>query len=118
MTGVVVNAGICGFTATIKISKIAKRKVDIKIISDCEMVIKLSESIPELDTRDVLKPGAASEVHHQASIHALHTACPVPVAILKAIEVEMGMALARDVMIHFETSERDRLPFKNPVKSK
>ena len=34
-----------------------------------------------------------------AAKHRLHAACPVPVGILKAIEVEAGLALPADVSI-------------------
>ncbi|MBI4316389.1 MAG: hypothetical protein HY679_10665, partial [Chloroflexi bacterium] len=32
-----------------------------------------------------------------------HTACPIPAAILKAIEVEVGIALPKDVTITFSS---------------
>jgi hypothetical protein len=31
--------------------------------------------------------------------YCTHAACPVPVGIIKAVEVEMGMALPMDVII-------------------
>ena len=105
MTKVVINPGICGFTATIEVSQAFKRRVSINITSDCEQVANLGESLTEVDSWDVLKARGDSEVDMQASKHKLHPTCPVPTGILKAIEVEAGLALARDAVIHFETSE-------------
>jgi hypothetical protein len=34
-----------------------------------------------------------------AAKHCAHPACPVPVGIIKAVEVEAGLALAADVTI-------------------
>jgi hypothetical protein len=34
-----------------------------------------------------------------ARVHCLHPACPVPAGIIKAVEVEAGMALPKDAAI-------------------
>jgi len=106
MTRVVVDPGICGITATIEVVKVSKRKVRVKITSDCEVVTKMGESLVELDQWDALKPLLHSEVYQCASECSLHTTCPVPMAILKAIEVEAGLALPRPVLVQFESPER------------
>jgi hypothetical protein len=31
--------------------------------------------------------------------------CPVPIGILKAVEVELDLALPKDVVIHFEDTD-------------
>ena len=107
MTKVVVHSGICGFTATIEVKKTDKRKVSINISSDCDKITELSESLTELDALDILRPKADFKIYAQALEHSLHMACPVPVGILKAIEVETGLALPCDAVIHFETAEPD-----------
>lgn len=107
MTKVVVHSGICGFTATIEAKKTDKWKVSIKISSDCDKVTELSESLTEVDALDILRPKADFKVYAQASEHSLHMACPVPVGILKAVEVETGLALPCDAVIHFETVKPD-----------
>jgi hypothetical protein len=45
-----------------------------------------------------------SVVYQSAARHIRHTACPIPAAILKAIEVEVGIALPQDVTITFSNS--------------
>jgi hypothetical protein len=104
MIRVVVNPGVCGFSTTIEVNKQEKRRVSIKIESGCENISSLSGSLKEMDMRDILKPRGENEVHVQASSHKLHAACPVPEAVIKAIEAELGLALPRDASIHFETS--------------
>ena len=107
MTRVIVKPGVCGFTTIIEIDKIDKQRLSCKIESDCQTVSALSEFLSEIDKWDVLKPRAESGVYLKLSEHPLHLSCPVPVGIIKAVEVEAGLALARDVSIHFETPGED-----------
>ena len=105
MTRVIVNPGICGFITTIEVAKISKQKVSVKIVSTCEMVNKLSDSLTELDKWQLFKPYSLCKVYRFASECSLHISCPVPIAILKAVEVEAGVALPRDATMRFETTE-------------
>jgi hypothetical protein len=98
-----VNAGICGYTADIVVRKRSKRIVEVKIESECEMVEALGEEIRELDwSKGVLETIATSDVYRAASKHLKHVDCPVPCAVLKAIEVEVGIALPKKVSIEIE----------------
>ena len=107
MTRAVVDPGICGKTVTIEVIRVGKRRVRIQITSDCEKVTKLGESCIELDQWEALKPQVDSQVYKCASECRLHGACPVPMAILKAVEVEAGLALPRPVHLYFETTEQE-----------
>lgn len=62
------------------------------------------DEVGELEWQDALEPLADSPVYKSALEHIKHPACPVLVAIVKAIEVEVGVALPRDVVIRFETT--------------
>ena len=104
MTKVTVTPGVCGFTTTIEIDKIDKKRLSCKIQSDCQLVAALAESLTEVDKFDVLKPKDQSGLYLKLTQQPLHLACPVPVGILKAVEVEAGLALPRDVNIHFEAA--------------
>ena len=106
MTRAVVNPGICGMSITVEVVKVGKQGVRVEITSDCKMMTKMGESLAELDLLDALKPPVNSEVYKCASEYHLCTSCPVPMAILKAIEIEAGLALPRPVLVHFETTER------------
>jgi hypothetical protein len=104
MTRVSVEAGICGFTSTIEVSKLSAKKVRVDITSDCEMVSKLGEQLRDVELRNALKLPENPLLCKCAHRYIRHVACPVPIAILKAIEVEVGLALAKDVVIHFDVT--------------
>lgn len=107
MTRVEVNPGVCGFICTIEVEKVTRRKVKIAVASDCEMITELGESLIEADIWEIMKQQVESIVYQTASQCQLHTACPVPSAIIKAVEVEAELALPRDVVIHFESTRKD-----------
>ena len=75
MTRAMVNPGICGMTATIEVAKISKRLVSVEVISDCEKVAEMSESLPALGPFDVLKPQIDSKVYQCAAEHHLCASC-------------------------------------------
>jgi hypothetical protein len=104
MTHVTVEAGICGFTSTIEVSKLSAKRVRVDITSECEMVSKLGEQLHDVELRDALKLPENPLLCKGAHRYIHHVACPVPTAILKAIEVEVGLALAKDVVIHFDVA--------------
>ena len=104
MTRAVVYPGICGMQTTIEVDKVAKRRARVAITSDCDMVTKLGKSLTEVDQFIVIKQRGACEIYKATSRCHLHVTCPVPMAILKAIEVEAGFALPHDVVIRFETT--------------
>lgn len=92
------DAGICGFTAIIKAEKTGKNRVRIKVFCPCEMIKGMDRELRQINvTSDVFLKISDSVVYQLASKHIRHTACPVPAAILKAAEVEMGLALPKDV---------------------
>jgi len=104
MTIVTTDAGICGFSVTIKVMCLSSRHVGVRIDTECEMVMQMSRQIEEIDWRHALGNWEKSLVYAAAMQHINHPACPVPAAILKAIEVEVGLALPKDVTIHFKTA--------------
>ena len=109
MTRVVVSSGVCGMEVIIEVNKVAERKVKIEITSACKMLTRLGQAVAELDPFDVLK-GVNSGVYQHAASNSLHAACPVPAAILKAVEVETEMALPCDAVIHFEIPPGREIP--------
>ncbi len=103
MTKVTVDAGACGYRATIEIEKVDRHTVKVALHSDCEEIVAMNPDLAELNwRRGVFCKIAESRVYLSAAQHVKHAACPVPSAILKAIEVEVGIALAKDVIIKFE----------------
>jgi hypothetical protein len=105
MTRVTVDPGICGFITAVEVEKIAEHKVKVTITSDCDQVKELGQQLTLVEPWEAIKQHFNCEIYEAASRCHLHVTCPVPVAILKAIEVEAGLALSRDAVIHFEVVE-------------
>lgn len=101
MTGVEVDPGICGFPSRVEVTKKRARQLSLVITSECDMVRRLSEDLETMDLVAIFKPILDNPVYQVASTHLRHPTCPIPPAILKAAEVEAGIALPRDVSITF-----------------
>lgn len=101
MTKAVVNSGICGFSVTIIAEKREGKEIHISLDTECEMVKKMAEDISSLDMMAVFKGFANNPVYKSAARHLKHAACPVPSAILKAVEIEAGLCIPKDVKMSF-----------------
>ncbi len=101
MTTVVVNSGACGYSVTIRVEKNADGKMSVSVDTDCEMIRKMSEDIRVLERFAPLTGLMSSPVYRSASKHIKHVACVVPSGILKALEVEAGLNVAKDASIVF-----------------
>lgn len=74
----------------------------LSMTSACPMVVKLGEQVTELTMMDAFKRFQDNPVYSKAGACLKHVACPVPSGILKALEVEAGLNVPRDVNIIFE----------------
>ena len=97
------DPGICGFPCVIEARKKGPRAVSLTITgSECEHIKRLSADVVEMGLRDLFMPITKNPVYVSAQQAGCHSSCPVPAAVLKAVEVAMDMALPRDVRIKFE----------------
>lgn len=99
---ITVKAGICGKTTVIS----AKPSEDmmnviISIESDCPMVSKEALE-PICSWEEVGAPFSQSKVYTWAERNIKHTACPVPCAVVKAVEVGGDLGLKKDVSFKIE----------------
>ena len=101
MTKVVINPGACGMQVTVEVEKKEGKVFSLRITTECEMVQKLGKEIPELTMMDAFKKLQDNPVYRKGATCLRHVACPVPSGILKALEVEAGLNLPRDVTITF-----------------
>ena len=101
MTKVQVNPGVCGFTVEVRVERDKDRNFHISLDTECEMVKKMGEEISFLEFRAPFSAILHNPVYRSASKNLKHVACPVPSAILKAIEVEVGACLPRPVSMSF-----------------
>ncbi len=108
-TRVEVFAGICGHSALIEVKKVDETHVQVLVHSECEQITDMNPDLASLQWKGkghgVFRRMIDSAVYQSAARHIRHTACPVPAAILKAIEVETGLALPKDVTIRFVPKE-------------
>lgn len=95
-----VAPGVCGFAARITCTADDSFNVTLEITSDCKQIRRLAEQLTQLAVLDELgHPITETQTYRTAAACRTHAACPVPSAILKAIEVASGMALPADVHI-------------------
>ena len=103
MTRVRIKSGGCGFEAHIHVQKTERRKVSVRVSSDCPQVICLAKELPGLTLMGVLKgPIDKNPVYEKAGQCGLHPGCPVPCGVLKAAEVELELALKKEAAIEFQ----------------
>ena len=99
MTRAKVESGICGFSATVE-ARMDGQRCLVSVESDCQAIQELAEELTEVDPfQEISFRGEGSHVLEMGAKHCYHTACPVPVGIIKAIEVEAGLALPKDAVI-------------------
>ncbi|MHB1043402.1 MAG: DUF6951 family protein [Eubacteriales bacterium] len=95
-----VYAGACGFTSVIKVEKISKMIVRVQLITACLDLRKLNEDLNEVDcSTGVFGSMVDSYIYKAASARLKNSDCPVPCAIIKAIQVELGGAIPKEVTI-------------------
>jgi hypothetical protein len=58
--------------------------------------------VEKITMKQLFAPVTRNPVFLSAQKAGCHPSCPIPVAILKAVEVAMDMALPRDAVIKFE----------------
>jgi hypothetical protein len=103
---VFIEPGVCGFCCQVQAKRLDKQRALIEITgSQCELVQKLAENIKEVTLNDVFTRQTINPVFKAAEKAGCHLTCPVPVALLKAAEVALELALPRKVRISFEQSD-------------
>ena len=107
MTKIRIQPGACGMVVTVEVKKKDKKTFTVAITSECKMAEKLGTELTELTLMDAFKRVQDNPVYIKGATCLKHVACPVPSGILKALEVEGGLAVPRDVTIVFEKDTDD-----------
>ena len=94
--------GPCKFKAMIKASRISNRTVRIKIESQCKHVKLLGDLLSEVDINECIRNFDDDLVLNLSKSIIPHASCIIPVAILKCIEIETGLALKENASIEFK----------------
>jgi hypothetical protein len=94
-----ISAGICGFVTIVE-ARMEGEKCALRITSGCKAIQRLAAELHEVDPlQEFTLRGAGPDTLRLAAQYCAHAACPVPVGIIKAIEVAAGLALPADVTI-------------------
>jgi len=105
MKTIVVDPGACQLVCHIKVRKTGRYTVEVDLNSPCKLVSKLADQMDTLDFLQIMKGSfGQNPVSAAAGRCKLHASCPIPCAILKAVEAELEMAVAKDVMYTFDAS--------------
>ncbi len=103
MISVNVNPGICGLKSVVKADSADMMNATIEIESDCPAVMDLAEKVKTVDAmKEVFAPFGTSSVFTASNGTLTHATCPVPTAILKAVEAACSFALPSDVVIEIK----------------
>jgi len=90
---------MCGFDTLVEIS-MEEDLVNIVITSECEAIQRLAKELLQVNPYKEISYRRSSPQAPQLGMkYFTPAACPVPVGIIKAIEVEAGLALPADVSI-------------------
>jgi hypothetical protein len=92
-------AGICGFSTTVLATQEGEVcKLDIQ--SQCDAIQRMAADLTEVEPfREISFRRNMPQTMEAAIKYCKHAACPVPVGIIKAVEVAAGLALPADVTI-------------------
>ena len=110
MTEVEVFSGICGFKTIIQVEELKKYTASCRIVSGCpnhKKVAKILETAT-INVMDELFRKDKSQVVQACQGTIPHASCPVPAAILKTLEVGVGLALPADARITFTKADKKR----------
>lgn len=98
-------SGVCGFTTVVEASMEGKL-CKLKITADCPSVQRLAEELIEVQPfQEISTKRAMPQTLQMGAKHCAHAACPVPVGIIKAVEIEAKLALPADVVIKLSKTE-------------
>lgn len=100
MVIVEVKPGVCQFITRIQAQGDDAFQVSFEISSDCAQIQALAAQLGDLSALAELGRSIVETTPYRlAAACRVHAACPVPSALMKAIEVASGMALPADVEI-------------------
>lgn len=92
-------SGICGFHTNVETSMNGSA-CRISIQSECKAIQRLCQALTEVSPfQEISHRRGTPKILQLGAQYCTHAACPVPVGIIKAVEIEAGLALPADVSI-------------------
>ena len=99
---VCVDAGVCKMRTLITAKDNGMGLIELDIKSDCPNILKMSWRLePMSPYAEVEAEFNKSTIYQLANDAIPHTACPVPSAMVKALEVAGDLGLIREAVIRF-----------------
>jgi hypothetical protein len=93
-------AGVCGLNTTVEAQKNDEGRIELTIESECKAIRRLGAELTEVDAfREFTYRGEGPLTFELGRKFCSHAACPVPVGIIKAVEIAAGLALPAEVTI-------------------
>ena len=100
MAKAIIMSGVCGFSTEVTAEKSDGFKVLLDIASDCPAFSDLTDRLKEVDGMAcIMNKVGEGPIYEACRIDCKHSACPVPMGIIKAVEVAAGLALPKDVTV-------------------
>lgn len=102
MVKVEVDPGACGLPTVIKVAQNGPMTVQIELQSECQHIDNMAKELNEIDAyHECFKSSDNSKILEVCAKHCQHFSCPVPISIIKAVEVVLGLNTAKNVTITF-----------------
>ena len=107
MAKAIIEAGNCGYHAEVEAVMGQNYRVSLKIESDCPHIQKLAAELTEVNAlNEISFRRGDPEILERGAQFCNHASCPVPVGIIKAVEVAAGLALPQQATIMVKDDSR------------
>lgn len=101
MTTVTVEAGACGHVCMIKVERDGRKNMTVEILTECSMIAEFAETLHRVEWILCLRNNHSNPVFAASHTSIGHAGCPVPAALIKAIEAEAEAAVKKNTVITF-----------------
>jgi hypothetical protein len=96
----IIMSGVCGFKTEVTGKQSGRSKILLEIQSDCPAFTQLNETLKEVDAMTcIMSKVGEGPVYEACQASCKHSGCPVPMGIIKVVEVAAGLALPKDVTV-------------------
>lgn len=98
----VIEPGVCGMTTHVTVEDKDGMNMTLKVDSQCPAYQDLDQRLPEVSMMAGFDPLGTGPIYDACRVKCKHGACPVPMGIIKTVEVAANMALPKDVKVTIE----------------
>jgi hypothetical protein len=100
MAKAIIMSGICGFKTEVSAEKSDGFNVLLDIQTDCPAFSDLNNQLKEVDSMAcIMDKVGEGPIYEACRIDCKHSSCPIPMGIVKVVEVAAGLALPKDVTV-------------------